>query len=218
MASAFIGLDLSLNGTAGVMLDDAGKVVRVLAFSTSAREVARFADSVAVELHLSPEVHAGDTRGSWARTVGVAHRVHDWLARVAPGDARVAIEDHAWGARGTAVYQLGHLHGLVRRDVQGLGLPFLLVEPSALKRAATGSGSADKAQMIVATETAGFAVRQFLGSTRHNVADAYWLAHVMRSWDALRIGARSRVTSPSMLSVLLPGKRQPGLLAREMLP
>ena len=216
----FVGLDLSLAGTGGVVLDALGEPVAVLAFSTSEREVKSFSGHPTIRVYLSPEVELGDARASWARTVAVSHAVRAWLAPYGPLGALAAIEDHAYGVQTNATYRLGHLHGIVRRDVQELFIRFLLVEPTTVKLAATGSGRAEKPQMIAATQAAGFDLARFGATTRHNVADAYWLARCAWTWARLREGRGREAVhiTESMRAIMLPSKRKPGLLAREPMP
>ena len=212
------GLDLSLSGSAGVLLDpDSGAVVQVLAWSTSAREVGRFSASATVWILPAPEVAEGDVRASWARTVLVANRISSWLNDNAAPGTLLAIEDHAYGVRTNATYRMGHLHGLVRRDVQRALGAFLLVEPTTVKLAATGSGRAEKPAMIAATEAAGFDLAPFSASTRHNIADAFWLARCAWHYSRLRAGLADPI-SASMRDVMMPTKKRAGLLAREPLP
>jgi Holliday junction resolvasome RuvABC endonuclease subunit len=215
--SLYGGLDLSLAGSAGVLLDEEGHVVHVLAFSTSSREVARYAGHKTVRVLPSPEVEQGDARASWARTVWAANQIARWLSDHAAASPLLAIEDHAYGVRTNATYRMGHLHGLVRRDVQRLLGQFLLVEPTTVKLAATGSGRAEKPQMIAAAEADGCSLSEFAATTRHNVADAYWLARCAWAWARLREGKATSL-SASMLAVMLPSKKKPGLVAREPMP
>ena len=216
----YIGLDLSLTGTGAVQIDDHGQVLSVLAWSTSEREVAQAAKAkrdYSLELHLSPEVKQGDAHASWLRTVDVTDTLRRWLDRRVQGTTQVAIEDHAYGVKTNAVYRLGHLHGLVRYNVNDLGLPFLLVEPTTVKFFATNKGRAEKAEMIAATVDKGFDLWDFGASTRHNVADAFWLAYVMRTWDALREKRIELSDLPShQAKVFAPRKNLAGLLAREL--
>ena len=212
----FAGLDLSLAGTGGVILDDAGKVVSVLAFSTSKREVKQSAKGGSVHLVLSPEVKQGDPRSMWKRTVAVAHEVADWMGMWAEPGCLVAIEDHAYGARGTSIYQLGHLHGLVRYGLQRQGYRWLLVAPTELKAAVTGKGNADKAAMM-AVKTPGLDQAKFGTSTRNNVVDAYWLAQAMLSWSDAQCDDWESM-SPTMAKVMRPHAKRAGLMGRELLP
>lgn len=213
---AYAGLDLSLAGTGGALLDEAGAVVSVLAFSTSKREVEKAGKGGRDMLVLSPEVKKGDARAMWNRTVFVHNTVKDWLALWAEPGCLVAIEDHAFGARGTSIYQLGHLHGLVRHALHARGMRWLLVAPTELKAAVTGKGNADKnAMMKVATP--GLKQEAFGFSTRNNVVDAYWLAKIMLAWSDARRDDWDAIPE-SVAQVLRPHAKRRGLMAREMLP
>lgn len=213
---AYAGLDLSLAGTGGVLLDAKGDVVSVLAFSSSSREVAK-AKAPAWVIQ-SPEVKQGNVKAMWARTVFVANTVREWLNVYAEPACLVGIEDHAFGARGTSIYQLGHLHGLVRRDLQDDDKRWLLIAPTELKAAVTGKGNSDKKAMM-AVETPGLDQTAFGASTRNNVVDAYWLARCVHVWQEVGHGLVKLSDVPfSMAAVMKPHAKRKGLLGRELLP
>lgn len=213
---AYAGLDLSLAGTGGVLLDAKGDLVSVLAFTTSKREADK-AKPWQVMIP-SPTVKQGDPKAMWARTVLVAAAIRKWVGENSEPGCLVAIEDHAFGARGTSIYQLGHLHGMVRRDLQDLDLHWLLVAPTELKAAVTGKGNADKKAMM-AVPTPKLDQSAFGASTRNNVVDAYWLARLMMAWGEMRVDSCAHVgMSESMLKVMRPHKKQAGLLRKELLP
>lgn len=216
MLGAYGGLDLSLAGTGGVLLDEEGKVVSVLAFSTSKREVEKASKSGSTRLVLSPEVKQGDACSMWSRTVFVATEVSDWLSLWAEPGCFVAIEDHAFGARGTSIYQLGHLHGLVRYGLQRANYRWLLVAPTELKAAVTGKGNADKNAMM-SVPTPGLDQAKFGTATRNNVVDAYWLAQTMLAWSDAQCDDWESM-SETMAKVMRPHSKRLGLMARELLP
>lgn len=213
---AFAGLDLSLAGTGGVLLDDEGDVVSILAFSTSKREVAAASKGSRDHILPSPEVKQGDPKAMWNRTVQVADAVIEWLRLWAEPGCLVAIEDHAFGARGTSIYQLGHLHGLVRYGLHRAGYRWLLVAPTELKAAVTGKGNADKNAMM-AVATPGLDQSDFGTSTRNNVVDAYWLARTMLAWSDAQCDDWEAM-SETMAKVMRPHAKRAGLMARELLP
>lgn len=214
----YAGLDLSLAGTGGVLLDEHGEVVSVLAFSTSKKEVEKAGKGGRDHILLSPEVKQGDANAMWARTVFVAHAIQDWMVTWADQSCWVAIEDHAFGARGTSIYQLGHLHGLVRHMLQQYGHKWLLVAPTELKAAVTGKGNADKKAMM-SVPTPKLKQQEFGASTRNNVVDAYWLSRVMMAYAECQTDKGTLNTIPgSFAKVLVPHAKRPGLLARKLLP
>lgn len=215
---AYAGLDLSLAGTGGVLLNEAGELVSVLAFSTSKREVQAAKKSEQHQLVLSPEVKQGDSKAMWARTVFVQNTIKDWLKERAAPECWVAIEDHAFGARGTSIYQLGHLHGLVRYGLQQIGMRWLLIAPTELKAAVTGKGNADKNAMMK-IPTPKLDQKAFGASTRNNVVDAYWLSRLMMAYAECQTDKGTLHAVPgSFAKVLVPHAKRPGLMAREMLP
>ena len=83
----------------------------------------------------------------------------------------VTIEGYSYGSSSNNLVQFGELGGLVRMLVLcTYELPMLVVPPGSLKRYATGSGNADKTQVVVAArERLGFA------RTDADEADALWL-------------------------------------------
>lgn len=213
---AYVGLDLSLAGTGGVMLDGRGELVSVLAFCTSKREVEK-----AQEPHvlvLSPPVKQGDPKSMWKRTVFVSNVIRSWIKEHAEPGCLVGIEDHAFGARGTSIYQLGHLHGMVRRDLQDADKHWLLIAPTELKAAVTGKGNADKNAMM-RVPTLKLDQKAFGASTRNNVVDAYWLARLAMAYaECQRDKGMLNSIPGTFAKVLLPHAKRPGLLKRDILP
>jgi len=115
------------------------------------------------------------------------------------------MEDHAFNAQGSSVYQLGWLHGLIRFGLNDGGLrckgpvlPFRLYPPQSLKQIATGKGNAKKDEMIAAAIDAGVPCG-VLGRPKpaEDVADAYWCARLLH--------AEKLVLSGRMKAYQLPG-------------
>lgn len=214
----YAGLDLSLAGTGGVLLDDEGQVVSVLAFSTSKREVAKSGKTGTTRIVLSPEVKQGDPSAMWARTVAVRNEIEDWLRMWADSGCLIGIEDHAFGARGTSIYQLGHLHGMVRHLLQSRAYQWLLIAPTELKSAVTGKGNADKAAMME-VPTPKLDQSKFGTATRNNVVDAYWLARLTMAYAECQVDKGTLNAIPgTFVKVLMPHSKRPGLMARKVLP
>ena len=82
------------------------------------------------------------------------------------------VEGYSYGSKGQAVYQIAELGGIVRFWLYQHGLTTVEITPGTLKKFATGSGAADKAQMLNA------AIRRFHlreGTTDNNEVDGYLL-------------------------------------------
>lgn len=70
---------------------------------------------------------------------------------------------------------IGELRGVLRRYIWSIGADELEIEPSRLKRWATGDGQADKNRMVATAVAEGAPVRN------DDEADAWWLAHLGRA-------------------------------------
>lgn len=205
------GLDLSLAGTAAVVLDDDGRPSAGLVFSPVARDAR--AGLEWVEVRRASTVRLGDAAADYARTVEVADAVSRFLRARLPTGSVVGIEDHAFGARGTAVYQLGHLHGIVRRDVvAGLGSRFLLLGVGEVKRAATGRGNAEKAE-VVAASIGRLELGELSRHAREALADAYAVARLTYHLERVRSGRSTSSELPGDVARMVAG----GLLERPLI-
>lgn len=211
--TSIAGLDLSLAGTAAVILDGGGRPARALVWSTVQRDQGFATDGL--EIVRAERVQTGDVRADYLRTAGVADAVRRFLRRLPTGSV-VGIEDHAFGAQGRAVYQLGHLHGMIRRDVVGLGCRFLLLGVGEVKQAATGDGAASKATMVDALGEVlgGFVELDRLSrSAQEALADAYAVARLAWWIEYARAHADATLP-PSVARLVWPTKKRPGLIDR----
>lgn len=83
----------------------------------------------------------------------------------------VVIEGYSFGSRASHAHSLGELGGVVRVALTELGVRWVDLPPSTLKKYATGKGNADKGLMLAeAVRRLGYA-----GSS-NDEADALWLA------------------------------------------
>lgn len=82
----------------------------------------------------------------------------------------VVIEGYSFGSKGRSVFDVAELGGCVRFLLHRLGIPWVDVPPSTLKKYATGKGNSPKDAMIAA------AIRRFgFAGCDNNEADAYLL-------------------------------------------
>lgn len=197
-----LGIDPSLAASAVVELDG-GKVSRALVWSGSAADVRR--SRSAFEVRRAEPVARGDAAGEWQRIVDVSAALAEFCAPLAevaafrvspppPGADAVGIEDHAPGARGASSVhapKLGHLQGLVRYGLNRRLLPYLPLEPSAVKLYATGKGNAQKPAMVAVSGTLAEQLPELDGvtqPTREALVDAYWIARLTLAWQLVRTG------------------------------
>lgn len=91
----------------------------------------------------------------------------------AEGADLAVIEGYSFGAKGSAVFQLGELGGVIRLALWRMDVPYVEVAPSKLKKYATGKGVGGKSGVLVeAVKRLGY------DGSDDNEADALWLLHM----------------------------------------
>lgn len=113
-----MGLDLSLNTTAYVIIDENGELVDYGMVTTSLRGIDRL---MSLECQLRRIIER-----YWPALVG--------------------IEGYAYGKHNQA-HQIGELGGVVRTMLARLKIPILIIPPAVIKKFATGRGNAAKDEM-----------------------------------------------------------------------
>jgi Holliday junction resolvasome RuvABC endonuclease subunit len=160
-----IGLDLSLRNTGLAVVRGDGTIVKVCSFGASLERGATMQQKVERLVGLTQRI---------VQEVRVYHAE----AFDRGGEAKVAIENYAFGARG-AQNDLGELHGCVKMQLHlSLHLYPKVVSPSSYRKMLLGKGNATKQQSYehaqrVLTD-AGLAVRN------NDEADAYLVAEWLR--------------------------------------
>lgn len=103
---------------------------------------------------------------------GVEHA----LRVASPCPALVVIEGYSLASPGRlSLVRLGEIGGVIRLRLFELGIAYVEIPPSSLKRYATGSGAADKEAMQAA------AARLGAPGLNHDEADAFLLRHLGRA-------------------------------------
>jgi Holliday junction resolvasome RuvABC endonuclease subunit len=143
-----LGLDVSLNKTGAAVIDTITRTFQTFTFVVPAKTVKA----------------GGHERIQWVRD-----SLHGTWNTFRPDVA--VVEAPAYGAQGSAVYQLAGIRSHLTHDLWTWGTPYASISPGTCKVYATGNGNADKDAMILATARA-FA--DFAGD--NNAADALWLA------------------------------------------
>jgi crossover junction endodeoxyribonuclease RuvC len=86
------------------------------------------------------------------------------------------VEGYAFGAKGSAVFDIAELGGVVRFHLYDHKRAYCDVPPACLKKFATGKGNAKKEDVLVA------AVKQLgYAGSNHNVSDALFLLEMARA-------------------------------------
>lgn len=113
--------------------------------------------------------------------------ISEWAANLCIGAADVAIEGYAYGAHGK-IFNLAENCGILKYKLHKLAVPVTVVEPSRVKKLATGKGNADKQAMYEAfkTETGIDLVQIFEQKSLNNpvtdIIDSYYiLKHLVQA-------------------------------------
>jgi hypothetical protein len=113
--------------------------------------------------------------------------ISEWAVNLCVGAADVAIEGYAYGAHGK-IFNLAENCGILKYKLHKLAVPVTVVEPSRVKKLATGKGNADKQAMYEAftKETGVDLVKIFEQKSLNNpvtdVIDSYYiLKHLVQN-------------------------------------
>jgi Holliday junction resolvasome RuvABC endonuclease subunit len=111
----------------------------------------------------------------------------------------VMIEDYpfAKGSRSLSfIYEQG---GVIRNELLRNDAIYLVRKPSVFKQYATGSGSADKTEMIATAKAEGFKE-----ATNSDVADAYWIARYgIENYDEMLEAVDMRDDTDDIITAVL---------------
>lgn len=160
-----VGLDLSLRSTGLAVVRGDGTIVRVCAFGANLQRGATPQEKVERLVSLTQRIVSEVKR-------------HQADAFSAGGDAVVAIENYAFGARG-AQNDLGELHGCVKMQLWlSMRIAPVLVSPSSYRKVLLGKGNATKQQSYDWAD--GMLTSAGFPPTTSDEADAYLVAEWLR--------------------------------------
>ena len=161
-----LGIDPSLSGTAFVVLKDGE--LHNYCFFTDVIKVAK----------ASPK-HAILNKATGIERLNKIYESYDELLAFNSGRIDcVGIENYAFGATSNSVFQIGGCGELLRLLTYREKIPYKEFEPSVVKKFATGNGSAQKSEMVLAAYKDGFDVSPY-GKNGEDLADAYWIAKMI---------------------------------------
>lgn len=138
-AEKILGVDMSLNGTAAVILQG-GQMIDYW-FFTSKKKLAQDPHAVFCKF-------AGpDKEQNHADRL---HLIINWMMEMLTNNLIMisAFEDYAFAAKGR-VFSIGELGGLMKYLFFVRNIPYRLYSPQSIKKFVTGSGGADKIQMVM---------------------------------------------------------------------
>jgi Holliday junction resolvasome RuvABC endonuclease subunit len=180
-----IGIDQSARGTAAVVLED-GKMIDLMFYADNKTTAKKLAERGAL---MPVQVTAGDELSRILRLEDLKLKLRKFLMKWKP--AHAALEDYAL-ARLAYSHTLGEVGAIIKLELFRLSIPFRIYDVHAIKMFATGDGSAEKADMIVACcnqwEKLNFLEYGKDTGAGGNVADAYSIAQLLRTELLIRAG------------------------------
>lgn len=129
----------------------------------------------------------------------------DWISQEVGERSKsadiVVLEGYSYGSKGRSIFQIGEMGGIVRWKLWKMGIPFVEIAPSTLKKYATGKGNSGKDLVIVESVK-----RLDITPKDNNQADAAWLramgldwaGHAIVSMPQTHREALEKVSWPSM--------------------
>jgi len=163
-----IGLDLSFRGTGLVVVrGEAGKPVKVVRHRHLRTE--GFPSSQELKHQVSGLRESGTFRGDNEECVEYIRRsIRKSVLKYEPDI--VVIEDYAYSKFSRSLTVLHEVGGVVKNLLHREGAVWLTQGTQQNKKFATGTGTADKTEMLLAAKV------EWPGCTNSDLADAYWLA------------------------------------------
>jgi len=114
--------------------------------------------------------------------------ISDWVMRVTVGSDQVALEGYAYNATGR-VFHIAENTGILKYKFYQLSIPVEIIEPTKVKKLATGKGNADKESMFKSfLHETGVDLQQIitpsktlLGSPVTDIVDSFYICKTLLS-------------------------------------
>lgn len=114
--------------------------------------------------------------------------ISDWVMRVTAGSDTVALEGYAYNATGR-VFHIAENTGILKYKLYQAGVPVDIIEPTRVKKLASGKGNADKPKMYEAfIKETGVDLQQIitpsktlLGSPVTDLVDSFYICKTLCS-------------------------------------
>jgi len=191
--ATILGLDLSLNHWALVALKRHGEIARVYYASNVLKHHTKASFNPDWISHRIPKKSKGEDK--WQYTARRRHYHNCAIGillsafRSHCGEVYLNVEHYAYGTTTNSAYEIGELGGVVRECAWNADISLRQTDPQSLKMFAT-KGGVGKDIMIEMAKHRGLRVPAHLIGTdiEGDVADAWWLAEMLRTELRLRTG------------------------------
>ena len=190
----YVGIDQSAVGTAAVALDSAGEILGKV-FWVETKKAARELEAEGAVL--SPRVAPNSEADRTARLEDLRVRLGRFLDDFRP--RRAALEGYAQTKAPITARYLGEVGAVVRLLLWARRIPFRVYDPLAVKIYATGSASAEKADVVLAARDrwgVDFLPFGRTNTAAGNLADALSIGRLLRVETEVRDGVRGLESLP----------------------
>ena len=134
-----IGIDYSITCPCLCLFDERKKFKFDNCFFYYLTNTKKYADKIAPNI-------TGESFQEYVQDVDRFDTISEWATNLCIGAADVGMEGYAYGAKGR-VFNLAENMGLLKYKLYKHAIPVTIVEPSKVKKCATGKGNADKQVM-----------------------------------------------------------------------
>jgi hypothetical protein len=142
MFTMLVGIDYSITSPAICLFDEKRE------FSFANCSFYFLTNTKKYATKIAPNIN-GESFEEYAYDTERFDTISEWAANLCVGAADVAIEGYAYGAHGK-IFNLAENCGILKYKLHKLAVPVTVVEPSRVKKLATGKGNADKQAMYEA--------------------------------------------------------------------
>jgi hypothetical protein len=134
-----IGIDYSITCPCLCLFDERKTFKFENCFFYYLTNTKKYADKIAPNI-------TGESFQEYVQDVDRFDTISEWATNLCIGAADVGMEGYAYGAKGK-VFNLAENMGLLKYKLYKHAIPVTIVEPSKVKKCATGKGNADKQVM-----------------------------------------------------------------------
>ena len=139
MYHMLIGIDYSITCPCLCLFDERKAFKFDNCFFYYLTNTKKYADKIAPNI-------TGESFQEYVQDVDRFDTISEWATNLCIGAADVGMEGYAYGAKGR-VFNLAENMGLLKYKLYKHAIPVTIVEPSKVKKCATGKGNADKQVM-----------------------------------------------------------------------
>jgi len=132
---------------------------------------------------INPNI-TGESFQEYVADVDRFDSISDWAVNLCIGAQEIAVEGYAFNATGR-IFNLAENMGILKHKLYKLSLPVTIIEPTKVKKCATGKGNADKLKMYEAfsketkTDLLSAFNQKTLGNPVTDIVDSFYIVKTL---------------------------------------